>query len=334
MNDFANLKVAAAVVTYNRKILLQECLDALLQQSVPLAAIVVVDNASTDQTSELLRAYVNKYPNLFVVIRNTTNQGGSAGFFRAMKEAQTVNPDWTWVLDDDAIPESDALEKLLSTTQARESSTGALGCLVLNSDRSLFLPNLQCRVDRDQFQFQAVEVNTNDTNAIAVDTNSFVGMLIHRRAIETVGLPNPQYFIWYDDIEYSLRISKRFRTWLIPQSKIIHKAVNRDFEKRHWLFRSAVPVYPWQDCWRQYYGNRNRYHVARLSSRPIRFHIQFVKSLIKEILTPILFKQDHLKERLQLIIKAAYEGYTGRLGKTISLSPPFQRLSNFNGDMK
>ncbi len=46
--------VAAVVVTYNRKVLLKECLDALLAQTRPLDSIIVVDNASTDGTRVFL----------------------------------------------------------------------------------------------------------------------------------------------------------------------------------------------------------------------------------------------------------------------------------------
>ena len=49
-----DLRVAAVVVTYNRKELLMECLEALLRQTRPLQAIYIIDNASTDGTPELL----------------------------------------------------------------------------------------------------------------------------------------------------------------------------------------------------------------------------------------------------------------------------------------
>ena len=47
-------KVCAVVVTYNRKALLLECVQAILRQSYPIEKIVIIDNASTDQTEEYL----------------------------------------------------------------------------------------------------------------------------------------------------------------------------------------------------------------------------------------------------------------------------------------
>ncbi len=54
--------IAAVVVTYNRKELLIECLDALMNQTYPLDGIYIIDNASSDGTPELLleKGYINK----------------------------------------------------------------------------------------------------------------------------------------------------------------------------------------------------------------------------------------------------------------------------------
>ena len=50
-----NISVAAVVVTFNRKVLLCECLDALLAQNVAVDRIVLIDNASSDGTEDCLR---------------------------------------------------------------------------------------------------------------------------------------------------------------------------------------------------------------------------------------------------------------------------------------
>ena len=69
--------IIAVVVTYNRKELLQGCLKALTAQSRPLKGIVLVDNASTDNTLEFLieSAYITKYPSKeFNNVWEETNQ--------------------------------------------------------------------------------------------------------------------------------------------------------------------------------------------------------------------------------------------------------------------
>ena len=103
--------VCAVVVTYNRKNLLLECLEALRKQTRPVQAIYLIDNASTDGTPELLleKKYIKKLPpeNLTepweeeFEVRNLTdgqpiklhyvrmhqNTGGAGGFHEGVKRA-------------------------------------------------------------------------------------------------------------------------------------------------------------------------------------------------------------------------------------------------------
>src|SRR5207248_9430335 len=63
--------VASITIRYNGAEVLERQIDALLRQSVPLREIIVVDNASTDQTSSLIAA---RYPQI-TVLRIMSNQG-------------------------------------------------------------------------------------------------------------------------------------------------------------------------------------------------------------------------------------------------------------------
>jgi len=85
------LRVCAVVVTYNRKDLLVECLEALRRQTGPLDAIYIIDNASTDGTPELLRSrgyrdgavIENPLDGSEIIIRYVrlpVNTGGAGGF--------------------------------------------------------------------------------------------------------------------------------------------------------------------------------------------------------------------------------------------------------------
>lgn len=101
--------VAAVVVTRNRRTLLQQCLHALLRQSIP-ADIWIIDNASTDGTEEAVSALANSR----VIYRNTgENLGGAGGFSFGIRAAATQPYELLWLMDDDTIPEPSALEYLL-----------------------------------------------------------------------------------------------------------------------------------------------------------------------------------------------------------------------------
>ncbi len=104
--------VWAVVVTHNRKEKLRDCLAALAGQQRPPDHILVVDNASTDGTSTMLdREYGG-----VEVLRLAKNEGGAGGFHEGMKRAHMAGAEWLWLMDDDTIPDADALEQLLAAS--------------------------------------------------------------------------------------------------------------------------------------------------------------------------------------------------------------------------
>ena len=78
-------KIAAVVVTYNRKELLKECLDALLRQTYSVDSIILIDNASNDGTPEFLKenGYLDN-PKIDYV-RLPENTGSAGGFYDGVK---------------------------------------------------------------------------------------------------------------------------------------------------------------------------------------------------------------------------------------------------------
>jgi len=136
-SESINESVCAVVVTYNRKNLLIECLEALRKQTRPIQGIYLIDNASTDKTPNLLlkKGYINTLPNgnltkpwekeskiknltngqviKFYYVRMNKNCGGSGGFHEGVKRAYLEGYDWLWLMDDDVGPLEDCLENML-----------------------------------------------------------------------------------------------------------------------------------------------------------------------------------------------------------------------------
>src|SRR4051794_36805954 len=106
-------RVVAVVVTYNRSAMLAQCLAALFAQAVLPAEVVVVDNASTDGTRELVGAAAAPGGCDLRYLRLARNGGGAEGFHFGLRDALQRPCDWLWLMDDDAEPASDCLERLL-----------------------------------------------------------------------------------------------------------------------------------------------------------------------------------------------------------------------------
>ena len=77
--------VGTIVVTYNRRNLLKDCIEALLKQNYKKQEILIIDNASTDGTKEYID---NLIDNKKVFYFNTgANLGGAGGFNYGVREA-------------------------------------------------------------------------------------------------------------------------------------------------------------------------------------------------------------------------------------------------------
>ena len=139
------MTVCAVVLTFNRKALLLECLRALLGQTRPVDRVIVVDNASSDGTTKLLRA--EGLLERVEYVRLERNLGGAGGFHRGMEEARRGDWDWIWVMDDDAEPRPDALERLLAGPAAADPATAALATTVVDRQGEI-----EARVQRGVFR--------------------------------------------------------------------------------------------------------------------------------------------------------------------------------------
>ena len=100
--------VAVVVVTYNRADLLERMLDGLAALDRLPDAVIVVDNASTDHTPDVLAAATN--PGL-QVIRTEDNLGGAGGFHLGVRTAYERGFDRIWLMDDDVVPAPDCLDR-------------------------------------------------------------------------------------------------------------------------------------------------------------------------------------------------------------------------------
>jgi rhamnopyranosyl-N-acetylglucosaminyl-diphospho-decaprenol beta-1,3/1,4-galactofuranosyltransferase len=210
------MTVCAVVVTRNRRELLVECLAALAAQTRPPERILVIDNASTDGTAELLR---DGYPQVEAVTL-TSNGGGAGGFYEGIRRAHGDGFDWIWLMDDDTIPTPTALEALLEAAdRVADHAPALLSSKAVWTDGNLHPMNYQ------GFERRRTErvVAAGELGLMPLRTATFVSLLLSRRAIDAHGLPLRRYFLWSDDIEYTARILRHEPGYLVPASVSVHK---------------------------------------------------------------------------------------------------------------
>jgi rhamnopyranosyl-N-acetylglucosaminyl-diphospho-decaprenol beta-1,3/1,4-galactofuranosyltransferase len=239
--------VAVVVVTYNRAELLERMLDGLAAQTRQPDVVIVVDNASADHTPQVLAARDN-LP--IVTIHSTENLGGAGGFHLGVKAAYDKGVDRIWLMDDDVVPAPDCLAVMLASDgpclmAVREDRSGRL---VEKSAVHFDLANpLAVRPKR-----LSVEQKYADRAAmpaeIPIDVVAFEGFMVHRRVIDAIGLPDPTYFIFYDDVDFAIRARRAGFPILALRDAVLVRQL--DFDQQHAL-----------DTWKGFYMFRNLFVV-------------------------------------------------------------------------
>ncbi|MBD3690089.1 glycosyltransferase [Nanchangia anserum] len=196
--------------------MLGDVLDALAAQTRPLDDIVVVDNASTDDTPRLIATRED----VTDVVTMTRNYGGAGGFAAGIARALARGADLVWIMDDDTVPAPDALEALLA---ARAAYPGTPALLAARADwtdgreHPMNVPRYRAGLCRAQRRHAAA------IGARPIRTASFVAVLLDARAIREDGLPLAAYFLWNDDFEYTGRLLRRRVGLYVPRARVEHR---------------------------------------------------------------------------------------------------------------
>ncbi|MGF7119166.1 glycosyltransferase family 2 protein [Methanobacterium oryzae] len=265
--------VCAVVVTYNRKELLLECLEALKNQKYPLDAIYLVDNASTDDTTCLLlkKGYLKELPpeklnenwESNLTINNTNNQelsiyyvrmsentGGAGGFHEGVKRAYEKGYDWLWLMDDDTITTPNSLNNLLNKIELVKEKVGfACSKVLLNETvHWMNIPKTRRFINKTPFN------SYDNLGILMVESASFVSVLISKIIIRDVGFPLKEFFIWADDIEYTERITKKgYMGIYVKDSVVYHK------NEGYYNIISDNN----RNSWKYFYGVRNNLYIIK-----------------------------------------------------------------------
>jgi len=301
--------IVAVVPTFNRKDMVRKCLQSLVGQSHPLDAVIVVDNGSTDGTAEML---VTEFPEVQCVYVPEPC-GSAGGFNKGIDFAYRKGYEWIWLMDNDAVPASNALEMLVRALQLMDGRV--FNSVVVTPDRETInwgyhlynSDNYQDGMRIIRTVSELISLGKPILNGLA---QFYTGSLIHRAVIDSVGLPNPGFFTRGDEVDYVLRIQQAgFKTYTVVESRAIHpqepirsiKLLGRKF---------SVSVMP---PWKQYYALRNglinekRFNFGQRSF-PLYYITFFLASCIRSWILP-----DNKCLRLMYMLWGYVDGVRGRL---------------------
>lgn len=293
------------IVTYNRLELLKECIDSVLKQERPFSNVTIVNNNSNDGTKEYLDAIDN---NFFTVIHTDANLGGAGGF-KIGVDSVYKKVDYVLLIDDDAMLSRNFLKQIeksiVNNIYAYSGSVLTGGVIDRTHRRRIKNKVLLTHIDVQEKEYDAAYFD--------YDLSTFCGLVIKTSVINEIGLPKSEYFIWYDDTEYSLRINKISRIRNI-NSAVIDNKTKLSYSDRY--------------TWKSYYGYRNKIDMGRIySSCPVLFISYRVLFHMMRVLqytcTSIFSKKDRRYYRFaaKLMEDAVVDSLIGRLGKNAKYLP-------------
>lgn len=296
--------VASITVAYNGMRLLAEHLDALLSQRRALQEVIVVDNASTDETSSLLATC---YPEV-TVLRMSENLGTGGALAAGLAYAALEKKhDWIWMFDQDSVPAADALDIMLQEAQQLGGDTSEVGIVAaLPVDANMENSSTPWLW---QNRFVKPPVHCLRQPILFADLVITSGSMVRRDVVEKIGLPRSDFFIDFVDYEYCLRARSRgYKIAVITRAKLHHEVGNArtvHLLRRH-LWAQHHPF-------REYYYSRNlAYSVWWLHTNlPAKAFV--LLHLARHAVGVVLFGPERLAS-LKKMVQGFYDGRRAILG--------------------
>jgi rhamnopyranosyl-N-acetylglucosaminyl-diphospho-decaprenol beta-1,3/1,4-galactofuranosyltransferase len=256
--DAGSPRVFIVITTFNRAAHLRKLLDSVAALDPAPSGVVVVDNASTDGTAEILAEADLPVPVL--VHRPARNLGGAGGFAAGVARALDEGAVWLWLMDDDVVVLPDALASFgpwmhrYSCIHGRRYDTEGRPFFwqhTLNEFLGVHLPV------RGNVFAQSPVFHTN--------VGCFEGMLVAAPVVREIGLPDARFFLNGDDLTYGWLIAQRYPVAYVDAFVLRKTRAQRqvDLGVRHLNDSSDLS---------RFCGMRNRGYLARYLQLHGRYH--------------------------------------------------------------
>jgi GT2 family glycosyltransferase len=299
------ISIASITVAFNGAGVIAPHLAALKRQTRKLDEIIVVNNASTDGTANLLRT---QFPEI-TVLQQSTNGGVGGGYAAGLNYAALNKKyDWVWLFDQDSVPASDALARLLNGLRSLGSDaqkTAVLASLCVDPVSRAACTGLSWRGGR-LFATPMVQ----PCPVIFSDSVISSGSLIRREAIEAAGLPRPDFFMDFVDHEHCFRLRRYGFKIAIVRDSLVEHVLGNPAELKILGFRKH-----WTDHrpWREYYMVRNEVFTIWQHYPEWRIKGFVLYRLARHALDVMLFGREKLA-CIKMMCRGFLDGRAAKLG--------------------
>jgi GT2 family glycosyltransferase len=316
MTQDINKCVAIIILNWNSYKYTYECLKSLESLSTKNFHVFLVDNDSTDGSFHKLGGDVaeKSFKLDITLIQTGSNLGFAGGNNVGIMDAYRQGYPFYWLLNNDTVIEPDALATLVRVME--DKSIGICGSKIYYHGTNLiwFAGGRVNKWLGETTHTGAAELDKGQYNASSeVDYITGCSLFFRRELIETVGLMNDDYFLYFEETEWNLRASNmNWKLVYVPESVVHHKvSVSSGGEKN-----LAPYVF--------YYNLRNAfmmiYRTQSFSKRGTAF-IYMILKYLKFTLKIIIKNQDRKNERFWYLNQGVKSIFTKKMGKHPVFNP-------------
>ncbi|MFA6434224.1 MAG: glycosyltransferase [Elusimicrobiales bacterium] len=274
-------RIAAVIVTYNNSGMLEALLRALEAQSRRPDLSIVVDNAGDAGTSSVAA----RFPGV-VYVRLPRNTGSAGGYAEGLRLALERGCGLIWTLDDDVSPEPDALAWAVGTLKGFPEEERVCAVRAVGAGHPVPYPT-------------------------RLPVIPWRGTLLTAEAVGRAGPPERNFFLYGEDLEYSLRLTRLgYRFYWAPASRCIESRMDGKTELRFFGLRARV----YSDPSRLYYAFRNEIYIYLLYRRPADI-LRVLAYALKLSAAFVLLRPAASVEKIMAISGGIRDGFSGRLGE-------------------
>lgn len=225
--------VAAVVLAFSRYEMLQTLIAALRAQTRRPDEIIVVYQGSRADIADWLSAQTD------LTLVRQENKGSAGGFCTGIEESIRRGHAWTWIFDDDAIPEPTALAELVRSPYLDHPDTVFMASRVVDRHGTTYMSPPAADANRwygTVLQDQCVEV----TRAC------WLGLMVSSTAVRRFGLPIAEFFLFEEDLELTERLVRGGKAYCAINSVIVHyqepvfDPFGKDFIKNAYYTRNRI----------------------------------------------------------------------------------------------
>ena len=281
-------KVSIIILTYNNLEYTQMCLRSIFEKTnSPDYEIIVVDNASTDETPVFLEKLANEHPNVRLILNKVNEgfpRGNNIGAMGALGE-------YLVFLNNDVVVTKGWLSGLLRHLE--DPSVGMVGPVTNASGNASRIPVDYQSLDGLE-EFAQAYTSSHAGQTFIIDMLPFQCVVIRRRVFDEIGPLDEQFGMgMFEDDDYALRLKQRDYKILCAEDVFIH----------HWGSASFSRVDSGK-YWKLFVENLNKFeakwNVKWVPSMP---RAEFIAEKFRQNLDATIWFSDHVVKYSELEIR-------------------------------